>query len=160
MAAACGLSLSQNRRSFCFSLPRATVFHERSYSYRFLIEDDVSVQRRLKSLIRSVGLQVELFGTADEFITAGVPMASCLVLDCAAARNSGLELQKELTKANHQFYHLYHGARRHSYVGASHEGGRVEFLTKPFRDQDLLDAVKLALDRDRSRRHQEANSQN
>ena len=125
----------------------------------FVIDDDASIRNALKGLISSVGLHVELFGSAQEFLRSSRPDApSCLVLDVRLPGISGLDFQRELARANIHipiiFFITGHGDIPMS-VRAM-KAGAVEFLTKPFRDQDLLDAIQLALERDRARRQQEA----
>jgi FixJ family two-component response regulator len=124
----------------------------------YVIDDDASIRESLKSLIRSVGLHVELFGSVHEFLEhkpADVP--SCLVLDVRLPGVSGLNFQNHLAQANIPIPLIFitgHGDIAMS-VRAM-KAGAVEFLTKPFRDQDLLDAIELALEKDRLRRRQEA----
>lgn len=124
----------------------------------FVIDDDASIRESLKSLIRSVGLHVELFGSAQEFLErkpADVP--SCLVLDVRLPGISGLNFQNQLAQAHIPIPLIFitgHGDIQMS-VRAM-KAGAVEFLTKPFRDQDLLDAVELALEKDRLWRQQKA----
>ena len=124
----------------------------------YVVDDDVSIRDALESLIRSVGLRVELFGSAREFMQGKrLDAPSCLVLDVRLPGESGLDLQRELAKANIHIPIIFitgHGDIPMS-VRAK-KAGAVEFLTKPFRDQDLLDAIQLALTRDRTRRVQEA----
>jgi RNA polymerase sigma factor (sigma-70 family) len=123
----------------------------------FVVDDDASVRNALKSLIRSVGLQVELFGSAQEFLQSkrqNVP--SCLILDIRLPGISGLDFQRKLAEAGNFIPIIFisgHGDIPMS-VRAM-KGGAVEFLTKPFRDQDLLDAIHVALERDRARRQRE-----
>jgi FixJ family two-component response regulator len=123
----------------------------------FVIDDDGSVREAIKSLIRSVGLRVETFASAQEFLQgerADAP--SCLVLDVRLPGLSGLDLQREMADANIQIPIIFitgHGDIPMS-VRAMKEGA-VEFLTKPFRDQDLLDAIRLALERDRAAREEQ-----
>ena len=120
----------------------------------FVVDDDAALREALGSLIRSVGLQVDLFGSATEFLASKLPdVTSCLVLDVRLPGLSGLDFQSELVKANVQIPIIFitgHGDIPMS-VRAM-KAGAVEFLTKPFRDQDLLDAVQVALERDRFRR--------
>lgn len=129
--------------------PRTTVF---------VIDDDASIRDALQSLISSMKLHVELFDSAAEFLQrerADVP--SCLVLDVRLPGISGLDFQRKLTEANHSIPVIFitgHGDIPMS-VRAM-KAGAVEFLTKPFRDQDLLDAIHVALERDRARRQQES----
>jgi len=120
----------------------------------FVVDDDASIRDALKSLIRSVGLRVELFGSPREFLQAKRPDApSCLVLDVRLPGESGLDLQRQLAEANISIPIIFitgHGDIPMS-VRAM-KAGAVEFLTKPFRDQDLLDAIQLGLEQDRARR--------
>jgi len=124
----------------------------------FVIDDDASIRESLKSLIRSVGLHAELFGSVQEFLEhkpADVP--SCLVLDVRLPGISGLNFQNQLAQSNIPIPLIFitgHGDIPMS-VRAM-KAGAVEFLTKPFRDQDLLDAIEVALQKDRLRRQQEA----
>jgi FixJ family two-component response regulator len=124
----------------------------------FVIDDDASVRDALNSLIRSVGLQVQLFGSVQEFLQTTRPdMPSCLVLDIRLPGTSGLDFQRQLADAHLHIPIIFitgHGDIPMS-VRAM-KAGAIEFLTKPFRDQDLLDAIQLALQRDRIRRQQEA----
>jgi FixJ family two-component response regulator len=124
----------------------------------FVVDDDPSVRRAIKRLIESVSLHVELFGSTQEFLHANRPdVPSCLVLDVRLPGKSGLEFQRELAEANLQIPIIFITA--HGDVPMTVralKAGAVEFLTKPFRDQDLLDAVQLALERDRATRQREA----
>ena len=124
----------------------------------FVVDDDASIRNALKSLIRSVGLPVELFASAQELLQTKRPdVPSCLVLDIRLPGISGLDFQRKLTEANISIPIIFitgHGDIPMS-VRAM-KAGAVEFLTKPFRDQELLDAIQLALERDRLRRQQEA----
>jgi FixJ family two-component response regulator len=119
-----------------------------------VVEDDASVRRALSNLFQSVGLQVELFGSASEMLKSRLPdVTSCLVLDVRLPGLSGLDFQTELAKANIQIPIIFmtgHGDIPMS-VRAM-KGGAVDFLTKPFREQDMLDAVLAAIERDRKRR--------
>jgi FixJ family two-component response regulator len=123
----------------------------------FVVDDDASVRNALKSLIRSVGLQVELFGSAQEFQQSKRPrVPSCLILDVRLPGISGLDFQSKRTEANDPIPIIFitgHGDIPMS-VRAM-KAGAVEFLPKPFRDQDLLDAIHVALERDAARREQE-----
>jgi FixJ family two-component response regulator len=123
----------------------------------FVVDDDASVREALRSLLRSVGLQVEVFGSALEFLRHRVPdVAGCLVLDVRLPGLSGLDFQTELANANINIPIIFitgHGDIPMS-VRAM-KAGAVEFLPKPFREQDLLDAVQVALERDRNRREAE-----
>ena len=123
----------------------------------FVVDDDPSVRSSLKFLLSTVGLQVESFGSADTFLLRKPSDApSCLVLDVRLPGLSGLDFQRELAVRNIRIPIIFitgHGDIPMS-VRAM-KAGAVEFLTKPFRDQDLLDAVRIALERDRGRREQE-----
>jgi FixJ family two-component response regulator len=120
----------------------------------FIVEDDASMRRALTNLFQSVGLEVEVFGSASEMLQNGLPdVASCLVLDIRLPGLSGLDFQTELTKANIHIPVIFmtgHGDI--PMTVRAMKGGAVDFLTKPFRDQDMLDAVVTAIDRDRQRR--------
>jgi FixJ family two-component response regulator len=120
----------------------------------FVIDDDLSMRRALTKLIRSVGLEVETFGSATELLKGELPeVASCLVLDIRLPGLSGLDLQTELAKANIRIPIIFitgHGDI--PMTVRAMKGGAVDFLTKPFRDQELLDAVVGAIDKDRKRR--------
>jgi FixJ family two-component response regulator len=124
----------------------------------FVIDDDESIREALKSLLRSVGLRVELFGAASEFLKSKLPDApSCLVLDVRLPGLSGLDFQTELAKANVHIPIIFitgHGDI--PMTVRAMKAGAVEFLTKPFRDQELLDSVGIALERDRARREQDS----
>jgi len=123
----------------------------------FVVDDDPSVRSSLKVLIGSVGLQVESFDSANGLLQRKLPeVPSCLVLDVRLGGLSGLEFQRELAARNCRMPIIFitgYGDVQMS-VRAM-KAGAVEFLSKPFRDQDLLDAVRLALEKDRSRREQE-----
>jgi FixJ family two-component response regulator len=124
----------------------------------FVVDDDPSVRRAIKRLVESVGLQVELFGSAQEFLRSKRPNApSCLVLDIRLPGISGLDFQRELADANIHIPIIFITAHGDIPMTVrAMKAGAVEFLTKPFRDQDLLDAVHVALERDRARRQREA----
>jgi FixJ family two-component response regulator len=124
----------------------------------FVVDDDAPMRESLKNLIRSVGLRVELFASAQEFLRSKRPdLPSCLVLDVRLPGLSGLDLQKRTGDAGIEIPIVFitgHGDIPMS-VRAM-KAGAVEFLTKPFRDQDLLDAVQQALERDGKARNQRA----
>jgi RNA polymerase sigma factor (sigma-70 family) len=124
----------------------------------FVVDDDPSVRRAIKRLVESVGLQIEVFGSAQEFLLgkrSDVP--SCLVLDIRLPGISGLDFQQELTEANIRIPIIFITAHGDIPMTVrAMKAGAVEFLTKPFRDQDLLDAIQRALERDRTRRQREA----
>ncbi|MGB9296600.1 MAG: response regulator transcription factor [Pseudolabrys sp.] len=117
-----------------------------------VVDDDASVREALGSLIRSIGLRVEAFASAQEFFAAKRPDAiCCLILDVRLPGVSGLDFQAELTKAKIQIPIIFitgHGDIPMSVKAM--KAGAVEFLTKPFRDQDLLDAIQIALERARA----------
>jgi FixJ family two-component response regulator len=123
----------------------------------FVVDDDPSVRRAIKRLVESVGLQVELFGSAQEFLRSKRPNApSCLVLDVRLPGISGLDFQRELADANIHIPIIFITAHADIPMTVrAMKAGAVEFLTKPFRDQDLLDAIHLALERDHTRRLQD-----
>jgi len=123
----------------------------------FIVDDDLSVRRSLMNLFRSVGLDAAAFGSAPEMLQSRLPdVASCLVLDVRLPGLSGLDLQAELTKANIRIPIIFitgHGDI--PMTVRAMKGGAADFLTKPFRDQELLDAVVAAIERDRKRREVE-----
>jgi RNA polymerase sigma factor (sigma-70 family) len=123
----------------------------------FVVDDDPSVRSSLKFLLSTVGLEVESFDSADSFLHNKPPDApSCLVLDVRLPGLSGLDFQRELAARKIRIPIVFltgHGDIPMSVRAI--KAGAVEFLTKPFRDQDLLDAVRIALERDRVRREQE-----
>jgi FixJ family two-component response regulator len=120
----------------------------------FVVEDDASMRRALSNLFQSVGLQVELFGSASEMLQSKLPdIAGCLVLDVRLPGLSGLDFQNELAKANVRIPIIFmtgHGDI--PMTVRAMKGGAIDFLTKPFRDQDMLDAVGTAIKRDQERR--------
>jgi RNA polymerase sigma factor (sigma-70 family) len=123
----------------------------------FVVDDDPSVRRAIKLLLESIGLEVELFGLAQEFLPSGPTKGpSCLILDVRLPGVGGLDFQRQLAEANINIPIIFISA--HGDVPMTvraMKAGAVEFLTKPFRDQDLLDAVQSALGRDRARRQRE-----
>jgi FixJ family two-component response regulator len=127
----------------------------------FVVDDDVSVRQALTSLLQSIGLRVEAFGSTADFlkkrrITDGIA-AACLILDVRLPGLSGLDFQAELAKAGTHLPIIFiSGYGDIPMTVRAMKGGAVEFLIKPFREQDLLDAVQLALQRDRDRRIQES----
>jgi FixJ family two-component response regulator len=122
-----------------------------------VVEDDESVRRALSNLFQSVGLEVQLFGAATEMLQSKLPAtASCLVLDVRLPGLSGLDFQTELAKANIHIPIIFmSGHGDIPMTVRAMKGGAVDFLTKPFRDQDMLDAVGAAIERDRKRRETE-----
>jgi len=125
---------------------------KQSPSVVFVVDDDTAVRESLDSLIRSVGLRVETFSSAHEFLSYELPdVPACLVLDVRMPGQSGLDLQRELGAKDRTIPIIFitgHGDISMS-VRAM-KAGAVEFLTKPFRDQDLVDAIREALERDRA----------
>lgn len=123
----------------------------------FVVDDDPSMRKALSNLFRSVGLRAEVFGSARELLESELPeVASCLVLDIRLPGPSGLDFQAELAKANIQIPIIFmtgHGDIPMTVKAM--KAGAVDFLTKPFRDQDMLDAVAVAIERDRTRRKEE-----
>ncbi len=120
----------------------------------FVIDDDASMRRALTNLFQSVGLAVEVFGSASEMLQSKLPdVASCLVLDIRLPGLSGLDFQAELAKANIHIPIIFmSGHGDIPMTVRAMKGGAVDFLTKPFRDQDMLDAVMVAIERDCKRR--------
>ncbi len=120
----------------------------------FVIDDDAGVRAALQTLLRSVGLKVTTFSSTDEFLAGRLSDApSCLVLDVRLPGVSGLDFQAKLTQSSIQIPIIFitgHGDI--PMTVRAMKAGAVEFLPKPFRDQDLLDAVQVGLDRDRARR--------
>jgi len=115
----------------------------------FVVDDDISVRDSLRNLLRSVGLKVETFSSAQEFLSSGSSGPGCLVLDVRMPGLSGLDLQLLLAERQRRLPIIFLSG--HADIPMSVraiKAGAVEFLTKPFRDQDLLDAVRLAIDRD------------
>ncbi len=124
----------------------------------FVVDDDPSVRRAIKRLVESAGWHAEIFGSAHEFLQAKRPdVPSCLILDIRLRGVSGLDFQRRLVEAGIYVPVIFITA--HGDIPMSVQAmkaGAVEFLPKPFRDQDLLDAIQVALKRDRARREQEA----
>jgi len=122
-----------------------------------VIDDDAGVREALGSLLRSVGLQARLHGSVLEFLRAGRPDGpTCLVLDVRLPGQSGLDFQRELTNAGAHLPIIFitgHGDIPMSVQAM--KGGAIEFMTKPFRDQDLLDAIQSGLERNRAWRDKE-----
>ena len=124
----------------------------------FVVDDDASMRESIKNLIRSVGLRAELCASAQEFLRSKHPaVPSCLVLDVRLPGLSGLDLQRRTSEAGLEIPIIFitgHGDI--PMTVRAMKAGAVEFLTKPFRDQDLLDAIQQALERDRKARDQRA----
>jgi FixJ family two-component response regulator len=123
----------------------------------FVVDDDPSVRSSLKFLMSSVGLQVESFESADALLQRKLPDApGCLVLDVRLRGSSGLDFQRELAARNcHMPIIFITGYGDIPMSVRAMKAGAVEFLTKPFRDQDLLDAVRIALEKDCERRERQ-----
>src|SRR6516164_9589640 len=125
----------------------------------FVVEDDASVRRALGALVRLAGLRVQTFSSAQEFLAFSRPdVPSCLVLDVQLPGLSGLDLQEELAKADVQIPIIFltgHGDIPMS-VRAM-KAGALEFLIKPFDDEDLLEAIRVAINRDRLARQEREN---
>ena len=124
----------------------------------FVVDDDVAMRRSLENLIRSVGLRIEAFASAQEFLSSNrEDVPGCLVLDVRLPGLSGLDLQKRMAEADIEIPIIFitgHGDIPMSVQAM--KAGAVEFLSKPFRDQELLDAIQQALERDRKSREQRA----
>jgi FixJ family two-component response regulator len=123
----------------------------------FVIDDDPHLRASVGRLLRSLGLDAQLFASISDFLKSDPPDGpTCLVLDVRLPGESGLDLQRELAAANREVPIIFitgHGDIPMSVQAM--KGGAIEFLTKPFRDQELLDAVQLGLSRDRARREDE-----
>jgi FixJ family two-component response regulator len=122
----------------------------------FVVDDEPSVREALHGLIQSVGLRAKTFGSAQEFLSSQLPNApACLVLDVRLPGLSGLDLQRELSKAGIELPIIF--ITGHADIPMSvwaMKAGAFEFLTKPFRNQDLLDAIQKAIERDRIARRE------
>jgi FixJ family two-component response regulator len=122
-----------------------------------VVDDDPDLRASLARLLRSLGLETQLFETTSDFLKSKPPDGpACLILDVRLPGKSGLDLQRELAAANRELPIIFitgHGDIRMSVQAM--KNGAIEFLTKPFRDQDLLDAIQLGLSRDRVRREGE-----
>ena len=124
----------------------------------FVVDDDMFVRRSIQGLLKSVGLNSESFGSTQDFLAQrGGDGPSCLVLDVRLPGLSGLDFQRQLVDAGVQIPIIFitaHGDIPMSVKAM--KAGAIEFLTKPFHDQDLLDAIQQALERDRTRRQQQS----
>jgi RNA polymerase sigma factor (sigma-70 family) len=124
----------------------------------YVVDDDPSIREALQGLIQSVGLRAKTFGSAQEFLSSQVPDSSaCLVLDVRLPGLSGLDLQRELSKAGIELPIIF--VTGHADIPMSvwaMKAGAFEFLTKPFRNQELLDAIRQAIEQDRTRRQERA----
>src|SRR5690349_18176372 len=119
-----------------------------------VIDDDASMRRALDNLLKSVGFEVDLFASPQEFLQSGRPdRPGCIVLDVRFPGRSGLDMQRDLGDANTRLPIIFiTGFGDIPMSVRAMKAGAVEFLTKPFRDQDLLDAIQQALERDRAAR--------
>ena len=124
----------------------------------YIIDDDAGMRQAVQDLVESVGMRAESFSTGEEFLTKQrAPDPCCLVLDVRLPQMSGLDFQRQLAEIDLQIPIIFitaHGDIPMSVRAL--KSGAVEFLTKPFRDQDLLDAIQQALQRDRAAREQQA----
>lgn len=131
-----------------------TDIHDLAESMIYIVDDDSSVRESLQDLLASVGLASRAFGSAREFMDANLPdVPACLVLDVRMPGLSGLDFQQEMARLNIRVPVVFitaHGDIPMSVKAM--KAGALEFLTKPFREQDLLDAISLGLGRDRERR--------
>ncbi|AUM69546.1 response regulator transcription factor [Pseudomonas fluorescens] len=131
-----------------------TDVHDLAESMIYIVDDDSSVRESLQDLLASVGLASRAFGSAREFMDANLPdVPACLVLDVRMPGLSGLDFQQEMSRLNIRVPVVFitaHGDIPMSVKAM--KAGALEFLTKPFREQDLLDAISLGLGRDRERR--------
>ena len=122
-----------------------------------VIDDDAGLRNSVARLLRSLDLEAQLFASISEFLASDPPDGpTCLVLDVRLPGKSGLDFQRELAAANRELPIIFitgHGDIPMSVQAM--KGGAIEFLTKPFRDQELLDAIQLGLSRDRTRRENE-----
>ena len=127
----------------------------------FVVDDDARVRESLQNLIRSVGLRVDTFASAQEFLRSKRPdLPGCVVLDVRLPGLSGLDLQKQMADADMDIPIVFiTGYGDIPMTVRAMKAGAVEFLTKPFRDQDLLDAIHQALERDRKARHWRAKTE-
>ena len=122
-----------------------------------IIDDDADLRASVGRLLRSLGIDVQLFASISDFLKSDLPDGpTCLVLDVRLPDQSGLDLQRELASTNRKIPIIF--ITGYGDIPMSVEamkGGAIEFLSKPFRDQDLLDAIQLGLSRDRARRIEE-----
>ncbi len=149
------LAEDQDTGSFSRSL-RAAAMPD-STSTVLVVDDDPDLRASVGRLLRSLGIDVQLFASISEFLKSDLPdCPTCLVLDIRMPGQSGLDLQRELVTANREIPIIF--VTGHGDIPMSVQAmkrGAIEFLTKPFRDQDLLDAIELGLSRDRARRENE-----
>src|SRR6187549_3637610 len=147
---------TQTKAHFHDPLIRAAVMSDAN-STVLVIDDDPDVRASVGRLLRSLGIDVQLFASVSEFLKSDPPDGpTCLVLDIRLPGQSGLDFKRELARAKRELPIIFitgHGDIPMSVQAM--KGGAIEFLTKPFRDQDLLDAIQLGLSRDRRRRENE-----
>ena len=152
----CVWAKSANRDKRLIAVIHGTAIPDAS-STVLVIDDDAELRASVGRLLRSVGVTVQLFGSIADFLRSDPPDGpTCLVLDVRLPGQSGLDLQRELAEANRELPIIFitgHGDIPMSVQAMKR--GAIEFLTKPFRDQDLLDAIQLGLFRDRERRENE-----
>ena len=157
MAIICGIECHSATSSYCPQTRYSSVTTENA-STVFVIDDDASIRRSIQGLLKSVGLRSESFGSPQEFLaTRAADGPCCLVLDVRLPGLSGLDFQRQLADAGVPIPIVFitgHGDI--PMTVRAMKSGAVEFLTKPFRDQDLLDAIQQALERDRTRRQQQS----
>ena len=124
----------------------------------FVVDDDTAIREALASLIGSIGLRVECFASSQEFLRRrNIDGPSCLVLDVRMPGLSGFELQRELDRAQRSIPIIYITAHGDIPMAVqAMKAGAIDFLSKPFRDEDLLDAIRKALDRDAAFRTRQA----
>jgi FixJ family two-component response regulator len=159
MEAESGLPPTLTRAPILSSVCRAWAIEmAETQSVVYVVDDDSDVRNAMDTLMRSVGYKVRTFTSASEFLHAKLSeVPGCLVLDVRMPGMSGLDLQSEMTKANVDVNIVF--ITGHADVAMAvkvMKAGAVEFLTKPFRDQDLLDSIQHAVERDRLARQQRA----
>src|ERR1700689_2323491 len=122
-----------------------------------VVDDDPDLRAPVGRLLRSVGIDAQLFASIPDFLKSNPPDGpACLVLDVRLPGQSGLDFQRDLAAAKREFPIIFiTGYGDIPMTVQAMKGGAIEFLTKPFRDQDLLDAIQLGLSRDRARRERE-----
>src|SRR6266404_5535597 len=156
MAAGCGLSQARDLgRPFCSACPMRAMPHHDMTELEpivFVVDDDLSVRRSTERLLRAAGLKVQTFTSAREFLKHPRPEGpACLVLDVRMPGLSGIELQRELTQSGIQIPIIFITAHGDIPMTVrAMKAGAVEFLTKPFRSRGLLDAVRAAIEQDRT----------
>jgi FixJ family two-component response regulator len=139
------------------SLPEQALFNERQPAIVAIVDDDPEVRKALHSLVRSVGIEVKAFGSIQEFLANMDPEhISCLVLDVRLPGRNGLDFQDELRRTNVTVPVVFiSGYGDIPMAVRAMKAGALEFLPKPFRNQDLLDVIQLGIEQDRVRRARE-----